>query len=363
MNLISEDEFLQRAKDVPMQVLQWDIAKRKDVEVIVRRDDLVDRSLSGNKFYKLFYSLQRAKKNGHQKVLSFGGAYSNHLYALAAAGRDFGFKTVGVIRGERPKYLSPMLQDVEKWGMQLHFVSRTDYCQLTRQAVTGMQPGLKNSGLENSAQGNLEREYLEHGTSEYGNLVRTHGDFYSIPEGGANSEGLRGAAVIGWAIEQQRKGDYAAICLACGTGNTVAGVAAGVATAVTLGENSVEAAKVIGFSVLKGEGDLGQQIITQQQNAGLKSNNWRLISGYHAGGYAKKLPGAVQEFQQEFERETNLLLDPVYTLKMCWGVAQLLRLNYWPRGSRLILIHTGGLQGRRGFNRDIKEVSQISSQI
>ncbi|MES2825371.1 MAG: pyridoxal-phosphate dependent enzyme [Pseudomonadota bacterium] len=342
MNLISEDQFLQRAIAVPMQVLQWDLAQRKDIEIIVRRDDLVDSSLSGNKFYKLFYSLQQAKMHGHQKVLSFGGAYSNHLYALAAAGRDFGFKTVGVIRGERPKHLSPMLQDVEKWGMQLHFVTRADYRQLTQRSVTGIPPVHENSWFDKSRNEN----------PAYKNLVEMHGGFYSIPEGGANSEGLRGAAVIGWAIEQQRKADFTAICLACGTGNTVAGVAAGIAAAKSLGQNPAEAAKVIGFSVLKGEGDLGQQIIRQQENAGLKSNNWRLISGYHAGGYAKKLPGAVQEFQQTFERETKLSLDPVYTLKMCWGVAHLLRLNYWPRGSRLILIHTGGMQGRRGFNED-----------
>lgn len=341
MNLISEDEFLQRAIAVPMQVLQWDLAKRNDIEIIVRRDDLVDSNLSGNKFYKLFYNLQQAKKNGHQTVLSFGGAWSNHLYALAGAGREFGFKTVGVIRGERPKYLSAMLQDVEKWGMQLHFVTRADYRQLTQRALTGMQ-------------GEVAYE-----SSGYKNLVKGYGDFYSIPEGGANSEGLRGAAVIGWAIEQQRKADYTAICLACGTGNTVAGVAAGIAAAKNFGESPAEAAKVIGFSVLKGEGDLGQQIISQQENVGLTSNNWRLISGYHAGGYAKKLPCTVQQFQQDFERETKVLLDPVYTLKMCWGVAHLLKLNYWPRGSRLILIHTGGLQGRRGFNCEVNEASRV----
>lgn len=334
MNLISEDEFLQRAVNVPMQILQWDLAKRKGVEVIVRRDDLVDSSLSGNKFYKLFYNLQQAKKAGHKKILSFGGAYSNHLYALAAAGRNFDFKTIGVIRGERPKHLSPMLQDVEKWGMQLHFVSRTDYRQLTQRAVTGIQ-GHENSGFQNP---------------EYKELVEIHGDFYSISEGGANSDGLRGAKVIGWAIEQQRKADYTAICVACGTGNTIAGVAAGIARAEINDEKIIESGKVIGFSVLKGDGDLGQQIIKQQEIVASKSSNWRLISGYHAGGYAKKLPSTVQEFQHRFERETKLLLDPVYTLKMCWGVSQLLALNYWPRGSRLILIHTGGLQGRRGFN-------------
>ena len=329
MDLISEDEFLQRALNVPMQTLHWDLARRKGVDVIVRRDDLVDSSLSGNKFYKLFYNLQLAKKNGYQQLLSFGGAYSNHLYALAAAGRNYRFNTIGVIRGERPKHLSPMLQDAEKWGMRLHFISRAEYRHYTQRAFNQVQP-------------------------TYDDLIKIFGDFYSIPEGGANNEGLQGAKIIGWAIKQQYNADYTAICLACGTGNTLAGIAAGVTNddAIEPDVHASKAAKIIGFSVLKGDGDLGKRIITQQQSLAIRSdnwclNNWCLISGYHAGGYAKKLPNKVQEFRNSFECETMLQLDPVYTLKMCWGVAQLLARNYWPRGSRLILIHTGGLQGRR----------------
>jgi 1-aminocyclopropane-1-carboxylate deaminase len=337
MDLISEDEFLQRALQVPMQTLSWDFARRKGVEVIVRRDDLMDSHVSGNKFYKLYYNLQQAKAHGFQQLLSFGGAYSNHIYALAAAGNKFGFKTIGIIRGERPKHLSPTLQDAEQWGMQLHFVSRAEYKDFSRQASLEVRP-------------------------EDQELKRKYGDFYSIPEGGANSLGLQGATVIGWAIEQHYKSDYTAVCLACGTGNTLAGVAAGIAAGIAaphtmksglleLKMDVVRASKVIGFSVLKGEGNLGQRIVVEQQMLGLSSHNWRLISGFHAGGYGKKLPAELQEFNTAFERETMLQLDPVYTLKMCWGVAQLLAKNYWPRGSRLILVHTGGLQGRRGFNR------------
>jgi 1-aminocyclopropane-1-carboxylate deaminase len=298
IDLVSEDEFFHRAINVPMQPLQWDLAKRKGVDIIVRRDDLIDNTVSGNKLYKLFYNLQRAKHEGYQQLLSFGGAYSNHIYALAAAGKKYGFNTIGVIRGERPKVLSPTLQDAERWGMKLHFASRAEYYQ---------------------------KELL---AELHESLEKKYGDFYSIPEGGANTEGTKGAKVIGWAIEQQCSAEYTAICLACGTGNTFAGIAAEV-------KNTV----------------LG--IIAQQQNSVMSNtNNWRLISGYHAGGYAKKLPRNLQNFQNAFEREAALKLDPVYTLKMCWGVAQLLAQNYWPRGSRLILIHTGGMQGRRGFNLD-----------
>ena len=308
MKLLSEDEFLQRAAQVPLHTLQWELAKAKDVEVVMRRDDLVDDALSGNKFYKLFYNLRHAQMLGCGRVLSFGGAYSNHLYALAAAGWRYGFKTIGVVRGERPRVLSATLMDAQSWGMELCFVSRADY----------LAPAVL-----------LEKLHCR------------YGEFFAIPEGGANNFGIQGAQVIGRAIRQQLRSDYTSVCLACGTGNTLAGVAAGLADSDR---------PAIGFSVLKGEGNLGAAIRHQQRSAFTQATDgWRLISGYHAGGYAKKLPFNLQDFNRQFERETQLQLDPVYTLKMCWGVAQLLQQNYWSPGSRLVLIHTGGLQGRRGF--------------
>lgn len=323
VNLLSEDEFLSRALNVPLQSINWHLAQQKDVDILVRRDDLIDESLSGNKFYKLFYNLQAAKGAGHKKILSFGGAYSNHIYALAAAGRDFGFETVGVIRGERPKHLSPTLQDAERWGMQLEFISRENYREKMASELHQVAPELHSY------------------------LANIYGDFYSIPEGGANAEGILGTKAIGWAIREQIGDNFSSVCVASGTGNTLAGIASGLYSDVnTSGKDSKIA---IGFSVLKGDGNLGRDIYRQSQNINTCINNWRLISGYHAGGYAKKLPQAVQNFKESFERETTLLLDPVYTVKMCWGVAQLLAQDYWPRGSRLVLVHTGGLQGKRGF--------------
>lgn len=314
VDLISEDEFLSRVQQVPLQRVQWSLAKQKGVEVLVRRDDLIDAHLSGNKFYKLFYNLQAAQAVGCSQLLSFGGAYSNHIYALAVAAKIYGFKSIGVIRGERPQQLSPTLLDAERWGMQLHFVSRTDYRE------------------------KCAAELLEE-------LKACYGDFFEIPEGGANLYGVMGTKALGAAIYQQVKSDYTAVCVAAGTANTLAGLAAGLAQ----DDSSPIAGSALGFSVLKGEGDLGAQIIRHQKAIGCETNNWRLISGYHCGGYAKKLPDNVRQFMFEFEQETKLILDPIYTLKMCWGVAQLLTQNYWPRGSRLILVHTGGLQGRRGF--------------
>ncbi len=315
IDLISEDEFLSRAQQVPLQHLQWNLARQKGVEVLVRRDDLIDTHLSGNKFYKLFYNLRAAQALGHSHLLSFGGAYSNHLYALAAAANTYGFKAIGVIRGDRPKQLSATLLDAEAWGMQLHFISRADYREKYSDEL--MQA-----------------------------LRACYGDFFEIPEGGANAYGVMGTKALGAAICQQMKSDYTAVCVAAGTANTLAGLAAGLAQ-----DNCSQiAGSVLGFSVLKGEGHLGAGLVDHQKSLGCETANWRLISGYHGGGYAKKLPSDLRQFLFEFERETRLVLDPVYTLKMCWGVAQLLAQNYWPRGSRLILVHTGGLQGRRGFN-------------
>lgn len=315
IHLISEDEFLTRANEIQLQEVSWPLAEKKGIEILFRRDDLIDAYLSGNKFYKLFYNLHAARNLGQQQLVTYGGAYSNHIHATAMAAKLYGFNAVGVIRGERPKVLSPTLLDAESAGMRLHFISRSDY--------------RNNCSLE------LNRE-----------LENLYGDFFEIPEGGANAYGVQGARVIGNAIRQAVKGDYTSICLAAGTANTLAGVAAGLVNT----HESYPVANVLGFSVLKGSGVLGEQVCDYQQSINNVSSNWRLISGYHCGGYAKKLPPFLHKFMREFESDTGIQLDPVYTLKMCWGVAQLMLKNYWPSGSRLILIHTGGLQGRRGFN-------------
>lgn len=314
------EELHSRARQVPLQEISWTLLNRRGLTLVVRRDDLIDSYQSGNKLYKLFYNLEIALASGPRPILSFGGAHSNHLYALAAAGYEYGVPTIGVVRGQRPAQLSPTLLDAEAWGMELCFVSREMYRQKT------------NGGFLAS-------------------LRENYGDFYTIPEGGNNAAGARGARVIGWALEQELQGNYTCVCAPCGTGVTLAGIAAG------LPPDKL----ALGFSVLKGEGSLGTSIAKTYQNcretAGATSPpardhraNWRLISGYHAGGYAKKLPAPVQQFWASFETETGLLLDPVYSLKMFWGIAKLAEQGYWPRGARLVAVHTGGLQGRRVFS-------------
>ena len=304
------DNFLDVAGKVQIQRVETRLFKQAGVELLVRRDDAIDTALSGNKFYKLFFNLQVAREQGAKQLLSYGGAYSNHLHALAAAGNRFGFNTLGVVRGERPAQLSATLSDAEAWGMKLVFISRDDY--------------------RRKMDFNLINE-----------LQAKYGEFYLIPEGGANLAGARGMQVLGRALELQLNGDYTAVCLACGTGTSLAGLAAGIH----------HTKPALGFSVLKGQGSLGRDIAAlygQLQN-NTAAANWRLISGFHAGGYAKKHPEFLARFWQGFERETGILLDPVYTLKMFWGIDSLVQQGYWPRGSRIIAIHSGGLQGRNGF--------------
>lgn len=303
-------DLLSVACKVPVQRVEHKVFTDAGIDVVVRRDDLIDPQLSGNKFYKLFFNLRAAREQEFTRLLSFGGAYSNHLHALAAAGHRYGFNTLGVVRGERPAQLSPTLGDAEAWGMQLVFISRADY------------------------QHKSEPELLAELQSRYGG-------FYLIPEGGANLAGARGMQLLGHALEQQLKGDYTAVCMACGTGTSVAGLAAGI--------DSTKLA--LGFSVLKGEGGLGDVISTtyRQLCASDTTANWRLISGFHAGGYGKKHPEYLTQFWQGFERTSGIPLDPVYTLKLFWGIDSLARQGYWPPGSRIVAIHSGGLQGRRGF--------------
>lgn len=293
-------------------VCAW--VRKAGLSLWVRRDDLIDPAQSGNKFYKLFYNLKAARLAGASELVSYGGPWSNHLYALAAAARECGIPARGIVRGEQPLSLSLMLNDVQSLGMQLQFVSRSDY-----------------------------RHYTHGGT----NVQGVDNSIYSIPEGGANLLGAAGMMAVGWALRQQIDGDFQA-CIACGTGTSLAGVVTG------LGAGQ----RVLGFSVLKGAGSLGAQIhdcvvslegILPDSTKGVPAAGWALISGFHGGGYGRAPGVGLYQFWQDFEQETGMLLDPVYTLKLFWGIYCLAQQGYWPRGTRLVAIHTGGLQGRRGF--------------
>jgi len=290
-----------------LQPLSLPAFVQQGLDVQLLRLDQVDPFISGNKYFKLYESIRDyLQARIDQPVASFGGAWSNHLHALAALGQRLGVPTVGVIRGD-PDVNNPTLRDLRAAGMRLHFVSRADYRR------------------------RYETDYLAELESELGAC-------YWIPEGGNSREGASGCMAIGAFL---RRFHADVVAMPCGTGTTLAGVIAG------LGRKSV--GEVLGFSALKGiEQDLSTNIETQLEALAVSAvPSWRIIGAYHCGGFAK-YPSFLANFVEEFESLTRVLLDPVYTAKLLYGTVQMAMEGIWSPGTRVIAVHTGGLQGRRG---------------
>jgi 1-aminocyclopropane-1-carboxylate deaminase len=265
--------------------------------------------INGNKWFKLKYNLAAAKEKNFSTILTFGGAYSNHIYATAAAGNLFGFRTIGVIRGEENIPLNSTLQFAVAQGMQLVYINRQTYKQRYTETL----------------QTQLKQQF---------------GEVFIIPEGGCNLNGMRGCIEILATIKE-----FNTVCLACGTGTTLAGMT------LSLNQNQ----KVIGFPVLKG-GDFLREDINNLLRKYLASDlpkpvhspaPWELICNYHFGGYAK-INNELKLFCQNFQEQHDIPLDYVYTGKMFYGVMDLIAQGYFQSES-LLLIHTGGLQGNLGF--------------
>jgi 1-aminocyclopropane-1-carboxylate deaminase/D-cysteine desulfhydrase-like pyridoxal-dependent ACC family enzyme len=284
--------------DIPTTELLLPEAKEAGVRLFIRREDLNHPLVSGNKLRKIKYNVLEARKLGHSTLLTFGGAYSNHILATAAAGKEMGFRTIGVIRGEEPETMNPTLVDARRLGMHLHYISRSGYREKS-------DPGFQRE---------LEKQF---------------GNFFMIPEGGTNTLALQGVGeMVDW-----KPGTYDYVCCPVGTGGTVAGLIAG-------SENE----SAIGFSSLKNAFSLEKDIA--QLVHGKKG--WNLNHDYHFGGYAKTNPELIQ-FIHEFYRTWQIPLEPIYTGKMMWGIRDLIKKGYFKPGSRILAIHTGGLQGNRGF--------------
>lgn len=275
------------------------------ISVQIKREDLIHPFVSGNKFRKLKYNLLQAKEENQETLLTFGGAFSNHIAAVAFAGKEKGFKTIGIIRGDElgSKIAeNPTLSFAQNCGMQLEFISREEY-------------RLKS-----------ESSFLE-------NLKAKFGSFYHIPEGGTNALAIKGCQEI--LTEDDAEFDY--ICCSIGTGGTISGII-----------NSVlPHQKVLGFPALKGD-FLKEEIHNFTQN-----ENWELITEYHFGGYGK-VNEALIGFINQFYIENQIPLDPIYTGKMVFGVIDLIKKNYFPAKSKILLIHTGGIQGIQGMNIKLK---------
>ena len=275
------------------------------ISVQIKREDLIHPFVSGNKFRKLKYNLLQAKTENYETLLTFGGAFSNHIAAVAFAGKEKGFKTIGIIRGDElagKVAENPTLSFAQNCGMQLEFISREEY-------------------------------RLKSEVSFIGNLKQKFGSFYLIPEGGTNDLAIKGCQEI----LTTEDADFDYICCSIGTGGTISGII-----------NSVlPHQKVLGFPALKGD-FLKEEICNFVQN-----ENWELLTDYHFGGYGKVNEELIQ-FINQFYTENQIPLDPIYTGKMVFGVIDLIQKNYFPAGSKILLIHTGGIQGIQGMNIKLK---------
>ena len=276
---------------IPYQTLQLP----QPVQLTIKRLDLIHPQISGNKFFKLKYNLLAAQQQGFSQVLTFGGAFSNHIAATAFAAQHFGFQSIGMIRGEElaSQPFNPTLQTAHDLGMQLNFFSRTKY-RLRHQA-----------------------EYLQQ-------LQQQHPQAFIIPEGGSNALAIQGTQEI---LSPDDLENYDVICCAVGTGGTLAGII----------ESSSEQQHVLGFSALKG--DFLKHDIQQWTD----KSNWSLTDAYCCGGYAKITPKLLH-FMQQFEQQHHIPLEQVYTAKMMMGLLDLIRHHHFPAHTRILVIHTGGLQ-------------------
>jgi 1-aminocyclopropane-1-carboxylate deaminase len=267
----------------------------------IKRDDLIHPIISGNKWRKLKFILDDALSQNVHTLISMGGAYSNHLHALAFVGQQLGLKTIGLIRGERPKDFSPTLCDMQNWGMELKFVSRSEYRLLRQHKGWQDLPGLE-----------------------------THQ--YWLPEGGSQRLALKGVAELVHEIDIP----YDTICIPCGTGTTLAGIR----------EVIPESVSVLGFAALKNAGFLTADV---EQLLARPYSDWHINLDYHLGGFAQ-VSVELFSFMQAFELKNSIPLEPLYTGKMLYGLYDLIAKNYFKPGQRIIAVHTGGLQGNRGFN-------------
>jgi len=287
------------------------ICEEKGVQLWIKRDDQLqlgdDLGFCGNKWRKLKYNLLAAREEGHTKLLTFGGAFSNHIVATASAGRLFGFQTIGIIRGERPRTGNGSLRYAEACGMHLHFITRSAY------------------------RNKKDAEFIQ-------NLHDQFGDFYAIPEGGSNILALKGCQELGKELLDQCGHRPLYIALACGTGGTLAGLAQAVSSEV----------EVLGFSALKGDFLTGE-VEKLQALFPSPTAPWRIINNYHFGGFAKFTPTLIQ-FINTFKQQYGIALDPIYTGKLFFGLLDLIGADYFPANAHIIAVHTGGLQGIRGFN-------------
>ncbi|MCU4414710.1 pyridoxal-phosphate dependent enzyme [Acinetobacter sp. WU_MDCI_Axc73] len=271
-----------------------------EIHLDLKRLDLIHPHISGNKFYKLKYNLQYARQLGLDTILTFGGAFSNHIAATAYAAHYFGFRSIGIIRGEELAHqrLNHTLATASQFCMNLEFINRQDY---------------RNKD---------QPDFLAELQSRFPNA-------YIIPEGGTNSHAIQGCKEI---LSEHDRQNYDVICCAVGTGGTITGLI----------ESSHFNQDILGFSALKGD------FLTHDVANLTSKKNWKIIDDYCCGGYAKT-SAQLLKFIQFFEEQYQIPLEPIYTGKMLFGIFDLLEKAYFPPNTRILVIHSGGLQGRQNL--------------
>lgn len=290
----------------PIQKLNYPIFEEKKLDVWVKRDDLIHSEISGNKWRKLKYNIKAFNKGNFNSIVTFGGAYSNHILATAKVCYNFNIKSIGIIRGEEQKALNPTLKRAKELGMELNYISRLEY---------------KNKHTQT---------FIKNINNKYNNP-------YIIPEGGGNKEGVLGCKDIIKEIPL----DFNYVLTDCGTGATLAGISLAIK----------KHQKAIGIPVLKG----GEFILDEVkkyycllQEDITKIENIKLKTQYHFGGYAKHKTELL-DFMKSFYKETGIKTDPIYTGKLFYSVVDLVKNNYFKQNSTIVVVHTGGLQGIDGF--------------
>ena len=301
-NLLSQ---LKIATPSAESIIQPDWAIARGITLVVKRDDLLHPIISGNKWRKLKYALLQAHDNNVKHIVSFGGGFSNHVHALGYCCHQLNIQFTAIIRGDYSHNLSPMLRDLLSWGTDIQYVDRINYQQ------------------------RAEPQYLQTLATKYPNAL-------IIPEWGSQLQALKGVAEI--IDELQNEYDYVLAPVA--SGGTLAGLVDGLAQT-----GKHDTSQLLGIAVLKGQEYLEQLVENLLTDRHHKSE-WSISHDYHFGGYAKS-NNELNQFCAAFEKQTQIALEPVYSGKLFYALYQLTINGYFPAGSRVLAIHTGGLQGAR----------------
>lgn len=286
-----------------IQKIQPDQSFSNEIELSVLREDLLHPFLSGNKWRKLKYNIEDFKHSDKKAIVTFGGKFSNHLVATAAACKLFNIPIIGILRGDE-NVSNPNLLFLQECGMKLYPISREEYRE--RHNILFLK--------------NLSEQIVK----KFSELNCTSADLFIIPEGGSNPAGVKGCREIMNNIPQETTH----ICVACGTGSTIAGIAG----------NILSHQIAVGISVLKAENFMSNSILKH----GASLEQIKIFFDYHFGGYAKTKPELL-EFCDDYSKRWNLPIEPVYTGKLFFGIMDLIKKNYFPVGSKIVAIHTGGI--------------------